>query len=123
MFRNSLAINIFYYFRCYAFNTHFDPPFGLSFCFTHCRSDVEEGGEKVFPAAQGDFSSRPGWNNSSAYAKKGLHVKPKTGDALLFWSMKPNATLDPSSLRGGCPVIKGNKWSSTKWMHVEEYKI
>ncbi|KAI4988640.1 hypothetical protein ZWY2020_035880 [Hordeum vulgare] len=21
-----------------------------------------------------------------------------------------------------CPVIKGNKWSSTKWLHVGEYK-
>ncbi|BAF10504.1 Os02g0827100, partial [Oryza sativa Japonica Group] len=39
-----------------------------------------------------------------------------------FWSMKPDATLDPLSLHGGCPVIKGNKWSSTKWMHVREYK-
>ncbi|KAI7730837.1 hypothetical protein M8C21_026172 [Ambrosia artemisiifolia] len=86
-------------------------------------SDVEEGGETVFPAAEGDFRSKPGWNNSSECAKKGLHVKPKMGDALLFWSMRPDATLDPSSLHGGCPVIKGNKWSSTKWMHVEEYKI
>ncbi|KAI3797017.1 hypothetical protein L1987_39706 [Smallanthus sonchifolius] len=86
-------------------------------------SDVEEGGETVFPAAQGSFSSNPGWNNLSECAKKGIHVKPKMGDALLFWSMRPDATLDPSSLHGGCPVIKGNKWSSTKWMHVEEYKI
>jgi hypothetical protein len=23
---------------------------------------------------------------------------------------------------GGCPVIRGNKWSSTKWMRVNEYK-
>ncbi|XP_076922962.1 putative prolyl 4-hydroxylase 10 [Bidens hawaiensis] len=86
-------------------------------------SDVEEGGETVFPAAQGNFSSKPDWNNASECAKKGLYVKPKMGDALLFWSMSPDATLDPSSLHGGCPVIKGNKWSSTKWMHVEEYKI
>ncbi|XP_076922881.1 putative prolyl 4-hydroxylase 3 [Bidens hawaiensis] len=86
-------------------------------------SDVEEGGETVFPAAQGNFSSKPDWSNASECAKKGLYVKPKMGDALLFWSMSPDATLDPSSLHGGCPVIKGHKWSSTKWMHVEEYKI
>ncbi|KAI3797315.1 hypothetical protein L1987_32571 [Smallanthus sonchifolius] len=86
-------------------------------------SDVEEGGETVFPASLGNFSSNPEWNNLSECAKKGLHVKPKMGDALLFWSMRPDATLDPTSLHGGCPVIKGNKWSSTKWMHVEEYKI
>ncbi|KAL5557521.1 hypothetical protein UlMin_039757 [Ulmus minor] len=85
-------------------------------------SDVEEGGETVFPAAKGNISSVPWWNELSDCGKKGLSVKPKRGDALLFWSMKPDATLDSSSLHGGCPVIKGNKWSSTKWMRVNEYK-
>ncbi|WZZ10875.1 hypothetical protein YC2023_096796 [Brassica napus] len=86
-------------------------------------SDVEEGGETVFPAANMNFSSVPWYNELSECGKKGLSVKPRMGDALLFWSMRPDATLDPSSLHGGCPVIKGNKWSSTKWMHVGEYKI
>ncbi|CAJ1973181.1 unnamed protein product [Sphenostylis stenocarpa] len=86
-------------------------------------SDVEEGGETVFPAANADFSSVPWWNDLSQCARKGLSVKPKMGDALLFWSMRPDATLDPSSLHGGCPVIKGNKWSSTKWLHLHEYKV
>ncbi|KAG5089365.1 hypothetical protein JHK86_001977 [Glycine max] len=84
-------------------------------------TDVEEGGETVFPAAKGNFSSVPWWNELSECGKKGLSIKPKRGDALLFWSMKPDASLDPSSLHGGCPVIKGNKWSSTKWMRVSEY--
>ncbi|KAL7117595.1 hypothetical protein ACP275_03G081100 [Erythranthe tilingii] len=84
-------------------------------------SDVEEGGETVFPVAKGNFSSLPGWNEMSECAKKGLSVKPKMGDALLFWSLKPDATLDPSSLHGACPVIRGNKWSATKWMHLHEY--
>uniref|UniRef100_A0A803NKT5 procollagen-proline 4-dioxygenase n=1 Tax=Cannabis sativa TaxID=3483 RepID=A0A803NKT5_CANSA len=61
-------------------------------------SDVEEGGETVFPAAQGNFSSQPNWNDLSECAKTGLSVKPRMGDALLFWSMRPDATLDPSSL-------------------------
>lgn len=69
------------------------------FCNT-CRSDVEEGGETVFPASIGNFSAVPGWNEMSACAKRGLAVKPKMGDALLFWSMRPDATLDPSSLHG-----------------------
>lgn len=86
-------------------------------------SDVEEGGETVFPAAKANFSAVPWWNELSECGKKGLSVKPKMGDALLFWSMRPDGTLDPTSLHGGCPVIRGNKWSSTKWMHVEEYKI
>ncbi|XP_050229923.1 probable prolyl 4-hydroxylase 10 [Mercurialis annua] len=86
-------------------------------------SDVEEGGETVFPAAKGNFSAVPWWNELSECGKKGLSVKPKMGDALLFWSMNPDASLDPSSLHGGCAVIKGNKWSATKWMRVNEYKI
>ncbi|XP_041022340.1 probable prolyl 4-hydroxylase 10 [Juglans microcarpa x Juglans regia] len=86
-------------------------------------SDVEEGGETVFPVAKGNFSSVPWWDELSDCGKKGLSVKPKMGDALLFWSMNPDATLDPSSLHGGCPVIKGNKWSATKWVRVNEYKV
>ncbi|CAN8264029.1 unnamed protein product [Cochlearia groenlandica] len=86
-------------------------------------SDVEEGGETVFPAAKGNYSAVPWWNELSECGKGGLSVKPKMGDALLFWSMTPDATLDPSSLHGGCAVIKGNKWSSTKWMRVHEYKV
>ncbi|GLT35002.1 hypothetical protein SLA2020_094870 [Shorea laevis] len=86
-------------------------------------SDVEEGGETVFPTAKGNISAVPWWNELSECGKQGLAVKPKMGDALLFWSMRPDATLDPSSLHGGCPVIRGSKWSSTKWMHVGEYKV
>ncbi|KAL5063629.1 hypothetical protein RYX36_025366 [Vicia faba] len=63
-------------------------------------SDVEEGGETVFPYAKGDFSSVPWWNELSDCGKKGLSIKPKMGDAIFFWSMKPNATLDTSSLHG-----------------------
>ncbi|GKE65630.1 hypothetical protein Tco_1519791, partial [Tanacetum coccineum] len=35
--------------------------------------------------------------------------KPKKGDALLFFSLHPNATVDPLSLHGSCPVIEGEK--------------
>ncbi|KNA21793.1 hypothetical protein SOVF_040140 [Spinacia oleracea] len=84
-------------------------------------SDVEEGGETVFPSAKGNISAVPYWNELSKCGKEGLSVKPNRGDALLFWSMKPDASLDPLSLHGGCPVIKGDKWSATKWIRVSEY--
>ncbi|KAJ4803418.1 2-oxoglutarate (2OG) and Fe(II)-dependent oxygenase superfamily protein [Rhynchospora pubera] len=86
-------------------------------------SDVEEGGETVFPSAKFNSSSLPHYNELSDCAKQGLSVKPKRGDALLFWSMKPDGTQDPTSLHGGCAIIKGNKWSSTKWMRMYEYKV
>ncbi|WVZ60924.1 hypothetical protein U9M48_010880, partial [Paspalum notatum var. saurae] len=48
-------------------------------------------------------------------------VKPKKGDALLFFSLHVNATTDTSSLHGSCPVIEGEKWSATKWIHVRSF--
>lgn len=83
-------------------------------------SDVEEGGETVFP------SSKDHGNSSQALSscgKQGLAVKPKKGDALLFYSLKPDGSLDPSSLHSGCPVIKGNKWSATKWIRQKPYRM
>lgn len=42
-------------------------------------------------------------------------MKPKKGDAVAFWSLKTDGRLDQGALHGGCPVIKGVKWSATKW--------
>lgn len=50
-----------------------------------------------------------------------LAVKPSKGDALLFFSLHPNATTDTKSLHGSCPVIEGEKWSATKWIHVRSF--
>eukprot|EP00959_Pyramimonas_sp_CCMP1952_P430976 9026196-Pyramimonas_sp.AAC.2 len=48
----------------------------------------------------------------------GLGVRPKKGDALLFFSLKTNGMLDTFSKHAGCPVTAGEKWTATKWMHV-----
>lgn len=43
--------------------------------------------------------------------------KPRLGDAVLFYSLDPDNSINPRALHGGCPVIKGNKWVITKWLH------
>ncbi|PNX54850.1 prolyl 4-hydroxylase subunit alpha-1-like protein, partial [Trifolium pratense] len=60
-------------------------------------STVEEGGETTFPSAKGNFSFVPWWNELSDCGKEGLSIKPKMGNAILFWSTKPDGTFDPSS--------------------------
>ncbi|KAI6699343.1 hypothetical protein NL676_013667 [Syzygium grande] len=75
-------------------------------------SEVEEGGETMFPFENG-------MNMDGTYDFKkcvGLKVKPQQGDGLLFYSLLPNGTIDPTSLHGSCPVIKGEKWVATKWI-------
>uniref|UniRef100_A0A7N0RBR7 Fe2OG dioxygenase domain-containing protein n=1 Tax=Kalanchoe fedtschenkoi TaxID=63787 RepID=A0A7N0RBR7_KALFE len=73
-------------------------------------SDNVEGGETYFPLA--------GTGECSCGGKtvKGVSVKPKKGDAVLFWSMGLDGQSDPNSLHGGCEVLSGVKWSATKWM-------
>ncbi|XP_073007478.1 prolyl 4-hydroxylase 1 isoform X3 [Typha latifolia] len=73
-------------------------------------SDNVEGGETFFPMAGNGECSCGG------KMVKGLCVKPTKGDAVLFWSMGLNGESDPKSIHGGCAVLKGEKWSATKWM-------
>ncbi|XP_051140568.1 probable prolyl 4-hydroxylase 9 [Andrographis paniculata] len=76
-------------------------------------SDVEEGGETVFPFENGNINPKYDFRQCT-----GLKVKPRRGDGLLFYSLFPNGTLDPTSLHGSCPVIRGQKWVATKWIGV-----
>jgi len=93
-------------------------------------SDVIKGGETVFPSAdqdddddddntEGSLVKDDSW---SECGKRGLGVKPKRGDALLFFNLHPSAKPDRSSLHAGCPVLEGEKWSATKWIHVEAFE-
>ncbi|XP_051140566.1 probable prolyl 4-hydroxylase 9 isoform X2 [Andrographis paniculata] len=74
-------------------------------------SDVEEGGETMFPYENEIIDPKYDFHQCT-----GLKVKPRQGDGLLFYSLFPNGTLDPTSLHGSCPVIKGQKWVATKWI-------
>ncbi|XWS33521.1 hypothetical protein CRYUN_Cryun22dG0090300 [Craigia yunnanensis] len=79
-------------------------------------SDVEEGGETTFP-----FENGLNMNGNYDFKKCiGLKVKPRMGDGFLFYSLFPNNTIDPTSLHGSCPVIKGAKWVVTKWIRDQQ---
>ncbi|KAK3017820.1 hypothetical protein RJ639_003677 [Escallonia herrerae] len=75
-------------------------------------SDVEVGGETMFP-----FENGLNMDANYDYRKcTGLKVRPRQGDGLLFYSLFPNGTIDQTSLHGSCPVISGQKWVATKWI-------
>lgn len=84
-------------------------------------SNVKRGGETVFPDAE-EKTPQPKDDSLSECAKNGYAVKPEKGDALLFFSLHPDATTDTNSLHGSCPVIEGEKWSATKWIHVRSFE-
>ncbi|XP_024522659.1 prolyl 4-hydroxylase 1 isoform X3 [Selaginella moellendorffii] len=78
-------------------------------------SDVEEGGETIFPSV-GDGECECGGE-----LRKGLCVKPRKGDAILFWSAALDGNVDSNSLHGGCSVLRGEKWSATKWLRQSRF--
>jgi prolyl 4-hydroxylase len=80
----------------------------------------EEGGETVFPQAQ----VPPGLDSKgfSPCAQGKLAVRPRKGDALLFFSLLPDGTRDPTSMHGSCPVLKGLKYSATRWMRAHPHE-
>jgi prolyl 4-hydroxylase len=106
-------------------------------------SDVERGGETVFPRGERvgkeyeaafKSGSRSSANDAkdaaalrererfpSACAAGKLHVAPRKGSALLFWSVDPTGHDDPKSLHGGCAVDRGEKWTATKWLRHGPY--
>lgn len=59
-------------------------------------TDVEAGGETVFPEA-------------------GLSVTPRKGSGVYFEYANSTGQLDPRTLHGGAPVLRGEKWAATKW--------
>lgn len=88
-------------------------------------SDVEEGGETAFPSESFwlDESQEHSMGPFSECAENHVAVKPRKGDALLFFSVKPSGKPDEASVHTGCPVLKGIKWTATIWIHSNPFRI
>ena len=65
-------------------------------------NDVEDGGATVFPELK-------------------LTVGPKKGAAVYFEYGNSRGQIDPLTLHGGLPVLRGEKWIATKWMREHRY--
>jgi len=65
-------------------------------------NDVEDGGATVFPELK-------------------LTIGPKKGAALYFEYSNSHGQVDPLTLHGGLPVLRGEKWIATKWMRQRRY--
>lgn len=61
-------------------------------------STVEQGGGTVFTTA-------------------GIHIRSLKGTAVFWYNLLPNGSGDIRTRHAACPVLKGNKWVSNKWIH------
>jgi len=86
-------------------------------------SDVQEGGETVFPKSN-KYIHPPGQEarrRLSPCGTQGIAVKPSAGDVLFFWGVLPDGTTDKHAMHAGCPVLRGTKFTATMWIHAKEY--
>ena len=65
-------------------------------------SDVQDGGATVFP-------------------KLDLTVWPEKGKGVFWYNTDANGTPDVQTLHGGCPVLKGSKWITNKWIKWQSH--
>lgn len=81
-------------------------------------SNVEEGGETVFPLAElsAESSSQNVIRTGMPECSQGLVVKPHQGDAAFFYHRQPNGNLDFKSEHGGCPPVRGVKYAINGFM-------
>ena len=103
-------------------------------------TDVAQGGQTVFPKAErpANAAALPGveardvdekiaalrdamevqtWEPKlvgQCYSK--LAVRPARASAILFYSQRPDGTLDDYATHGGCPVLDGTKWAANLWV-------
>ena len=55
-------------------------------------------------------------------AQLGVTVTPKKGRAVLWWNRAQNGTVDWRSRHVGCPLVQGEKWAATRWIHYKSLK-
>nr|XP_045604240.1 prolyl 4-hydroxylase subunit alpha-1-like [Procambarus clarkii] len=65
--------------------------------FMFYMNEVEEGGRTVFP-------------------RVGVGVEPEAGSAVFWYNLSPTGKGDHRTLHSACPVLRGTKWVSNKWI-------
>ena len=75
-------------------------------------NEPKGGGETAFPSVPSDATSGEEW---SACARGSLAHKPRTGDLIVFWNLRPDGSIDLGATHEACPVTEGEKWSAPLW--------
>jgi prolyl 4-hydroxylase len=65
-------------------------------------NDVAAGGGTIFPHLN-------------------LETRPRKGGAIYFSYQLPDGSVDPMTLHGGSPVIRGEKWIATQWFRERAF--
>lgn len=73
------------------------------------------GGETIFPLSP-EGAHQKGWTHINNCTEGRLAVRPKKGDAVMFYAMSTTFDTSMGSTHGSCDVKSGTKYSAPVWM-------
>ncbi|KAF4353598.1 hypothetical protein F8388_017773 [Cannabis sativa] len=79
-------------------------------------SDAKNGGQIIFPKSKVKGNI---WSDCTKSSGSSDIMKPKKGNAILFFNIYPNSTTDTSSSHARCPVLEGEMWFAIKFFQVK----
>jgi len=97
-------------------------------------SDVEAGGDTLFPLSRREECQNRWHNKDDGTRTFGcarccdsdvpgtIRVRPKRGNAILFFNHQLDGRIDPLSEHAACPVRAGEKWIAQRWFRLKPYQ-
>eukprot|EP00927_Polykrikos_kofoidii_P027764 TRINITY_DN24320_c0_g1_i1.p1 TRINITY_DN24320_c0_g1~~TRINITY_DN24320_c0_g1_i1.p1 ORF type:complete len:671 (+),score=107.82 TRINITY_DN24320_c0_g1_i1:86-2098(+) len=83
-------------------------------------SDVEQGGEVIFPTAEETARNNECASLEACCGNTQMALRPRKGDALLIYSHTVEGDFDRASQHANCPVVKGELWVAEHRFRFEE---
>lgn len=81
------------------------------------RVSTKDAIEALRASDHGNVLAHGSWEEDLvAKCRTRLAVTPHSSRAVLFYSQYPNGNVDPASIHGACPVLKGQKYAANLWV-------
>ncbi|CAH2076655.1 unnamed protein product, partial [Iphiclides podalirius] len=100
----------------YGIGGHYEPHF--DFALSHVKPVGpfnENVGNRI--ATVLFYMSEVAQGGATAFTELGLSVFPVKNSALFWMNLHPSGEGDISTRHAACPVLRGSKWVSNKWIH------
>lgn len=68
------------------------------------------------------YLNTPEEGGATYFPKAKISIVPVKGKAILFYNVDDTGKVDPLSLHGGAPVLKGEKWIATRWLRERPFQ-
>lgn len=83
------------------------------------RTNMSAGGQRIITIIM--YLNDVNAGGATIFPEITLNIYPKKGSAVYFSYFNTAGQVDPLTLHGGAPVIKGEKWIATKWLRENAY--